>query len=108
LLAVLAGASVALAGLGVAALTSPHEAGDRWATFIAAGDRVAGVVAGAPATGLSARVAYLLAFHEAQDAADVGRMLIAAQRLDRIGEPALADHVRRVARETSVEATTPR
>src|SRR5262249_52500780 len=46
----------------------------------------------------------LLAFHEAQAAADVARMLLVAERLERIGEPDLAAHVRHVAREVAREA----
>jgi hypothetical protein len=49
------------------------------------------------------RVAWLLAFHDAQDAGDVARMLLAAERLDRLGEPALASHARRVAAEVARE-----
>jgi hypothetical protein len=49
-------------------------------------------------TQLTARQAYLLAFHEAQDAADPEHVLAVADRLDAIGETALASHVRRAAR----------
>jgi hypothetical protein len=104
-LGVLAAAGLALAALGMVAVRSPEDSRDRWTGFLAAGDRLA--AGGAPpASGLSARSAYLLAFHEAQDAADVGRMLAAAERLDRIGESALAAHVRRVAGEVAAEVAT--
>ena len=85
-------------------MKAPPTSADRGATFLAAGDRLA---AGAAARedGLSAR-AYLLAFHEAQDALDVGGMLVAAARLDRLGESALAAHVRRVAAEIAAELAT--
>lgn len=72
---------------------------DEWQRLIESGDALAAgrrtpVVGSA---GLSARAAYLLAFHNAQDAADVRRMLVAADRLDRIGEAAAARHVRQAA-----------
>jgi hypothetical protein len=43
-------------------------------------------------------MAYLLAFHDAQDREDVARMLLVADRLARLGEAALAAHVREAAR----------
>lgn len=46
---------------------------------------------------LTTRTAYLLAFHEAQDAADVEHVLAVADRLDAVGEPDLAAHVRHAA-----------
>jgi hypothetical protein len=52
-------------------------------------------------------VAWLLAFHDAQDAGDVARMLLAAERLDRLGEPALASHPRGVAVEVARELASP-
>jgi hypothetical protein len=57
-----------------------------------------------PPAGLAPRTAALLAFHEAQDAADVPRMLLAAERLERLGEPALGAHVRHVARAVADDA----
>jgi hypothetical protein len=67
---------------------------------VAAGDAAASgqVVPG----GLSPRAAYLLAFHEAQDALDVPRMLLAAERLERLGETAIAAHLRLVTRRAAV------
>ena len=44
---------------------------------------------------LTARKAYLLAFHQAQDAGDIEHMLAVADRLDAVGEADLATHVRR-------------
>ena len=75
---------------------------DEWATLIETGDALAAVggraslpVAGRD--GLTARSAYLLAFHHAQDAMSVERALVAAARLERLGEHALAAHARHVA-----------
>jgi hypothetical protein len=56
--------------------------------------RITATLAGQP---LTARKAYLLAFHEAQDAGDVEHMLAVADRLDAVGEADLARHVRRAA-----------
>jgi hypothetical protein len=44
---------------------------------------------------LTARQAYLLAFHEALDAGDVEHMLAVADRLEAVSEPELAALVRR-------------
>jgi hypothetical protein len=46
---------------------------------------------------LTSRAAYLLAFHAAQDAASHSRMLIAAARLERLGDRDLARRLRHVA-----------
>ncbi len=92
----------------------PHQP-DEWTRLVAAGDtlaRVGGTMdladlgQGEPLSprGLKARAAYLLAFHVAQDAADVPRMLTAVERLAALGESDLADRLRRVAR--LVEAET--
>lgn len=102
---------VAGTGLWLIAALAPLVLGrgpvpDRWRALIEAGDAAAsGQVV---PDGLSPRAAYLLAFHEAQDALDVHRMLVAAERLERLGEPALARHVRHAAREAAAEAATPR
>jgi hypothetical protein len=65
---------------------------------------LAGAETSVPPPGhLPPRTAWLLAFHEAQDATDVARMLLAAERLDRLGEPDLARHARRVAAEVARE-----
>ena len=46
---------------------------------------------------LTARKAYLLAFHQAQDVGDLEHILFVADRLDAAREPDLAAHVRRAA-----------
>jgi hypothetical protein len=46
---------------------------------------------------LTARKAYLLAFHQAQDVSDLEHMLFVADRLDAAGELEIAAHVRRAA-----------
>jgi hypothetical protein len=105
-LGMLVAAGLALAVLGPGAVKAPPSA-ERGATFLAAGDRLA--MGAAPGEdGLSARAAYLLAFHEAQDALDVGGMLVAAARLDRVEESALAAHARRVAADVAAELATRR
>ncbi len=98
---------VALLSLGVASL-APRA--DEWTALVATGDRLAatGGTVTTEAGELSARAAYLLAFHHAQDALDVERMLVAAERLDRLGEQDLARHARRVAREVAGDAAMPR
>jgi hypothetical protein len=70
---------------------------EAWTTLLAAGDELATgrVTATRDGQPLTARKAYLLAFHEAQDAGDVEHMLAVADRLDATGEPDLAAHVRR-------------
>lgn len=96
--------SVALAcGVAVVAGTwgGARDQGDAWTALVEAGDRDGATVASPPAGGgprLTARQAYLLAFHQAQDAADPEHVLAVADRLDGIGEDALASHVRRAAR----------
>lgn len=82
---------------------------DEWQRLIESGDALAAgrrtPVVG-PA-GLSARAAYLLAFHNAQDAADVRRMLAAADRLARLGERDLAHWARHVSRQVAASPATP-
>ena len=98
LVAVAAGAMVAL---GVAA-SAPRGAGGKpevWTVLVQTGDEVAAggrmaTLAGQP---LTARKAYLLAFHEAQDACDLEHVLAVADRLDAADEPDLAAHVRHAA-----------
>lgn len=97
---------VALLGaIGVGATLWPAPR-DEWVTLIEAGDALAagGSVPPGPA-GLTPRSAYLLAFHHAQDARDVPRMLAAADRLERLGEHSLAAHVRHVADTVAGAAT---
>lgn len=90
---------VAAALLGTAALGADRLRPDDWQRLIRIGDVLAagGRPADPEAAGLSARAAYLLAFHHAQDAADVARMLAAADRLERLGEAGLARYARQVA-----------
>jgi hypothetical protein len=52
----------------------------------------------------SPRIAALLAFHAAQDAGDIVRMLLAATRLERLGEAELAAHVRQAVRAVAEDA----
>lgn len=66
---------------------------DPWAVLMRTGDRLGFPEADARRP-LGARTAYLLAFHHAQDAGDVGRMLAATERLAALGERELADHLR--------------
>jgi hypothetical protein len=91
--------SVAL-GLGLSA-GAPRRGGqaEAWTALVQTGDELAGgrptaTLAGQP---LTARKAYLLAFHEAQDAGDLEHVLAVADRLDIAGEVDLAAHVRRAA-----------
>lgn len=97
--------ATAAAGLVLASLwlagsapsrTAPRE---EWAWLVEAGDTLAATrrTVLLDGTALTARSAYLLAFHHAQDRGDVGRMLVAAARLEEVGEPALARHARQVA-----------
>jgi hypothetical protein len=83
---------------------------DEWRALVETGDRLAatGGTVATEAGELTARAAYLLAFHHAQDALDVPRMLSAARRLERLGEADLARHVRDVAREVARAAATRR
>jgi hypothetical protein len=95
---------VAGTGLWLIAMLAPFALGggpapDRWRALIEVGDAAAsGQVV---PDGLSARAAYLLAFHEAQDALDVPRMLLAAERLERLGETAIAAHLKIVTRKAA-------
>jgi hypothetical protein len=80
---------------------------DEWERLVALGDRLAAaqstaVLGGHPVT---ARAAYLLAFHHAQDREDAGRMLLAGDRLERLGERTLAAHVRQAVRALPPAAT---
>ncbi len=88
---------VALLSLGVASV-APRA--DEWTALVATGDRLAatGGTVTTEAGELSARAAYLLAFHHAQDALDVERMLAAAERLERLGDVALAACLRSIVR----------
>jgi hypothetical protein len=94
-------AAAVMVALGVAA-GAPRGAVGRpevWTVLVQTGDEVAAggrmaTLAGQP---LTARKAYLLAFHEAQDACDLEHVLAVADRLDAADEPDLAAHVRHAA-----------
>lgn len=99
--AVACGAAVAAGTWGGA-----RDVADLWTALVQAADQGGGAVdlpRGRGGTRLTARQAYLLAFHEAQDAADPEHVLTVADRLDAIGEGALASRVRRAARRLLVE-----
>ena len=72
---------------------------EAWTVLVQIGDRLAAGDLSATLNGhvVTARQAYLLAFHSAQDAADIEHVLAVAERLDAAGEPELAAHVRRAA-----------
>jgi hypothetical protein len=78
-----------------------------WALWLA-GPRPAAAPPPALDADTPPRVATLLAFHAAQDAGDVARMLLAATRLESFGEPDLAAHARHAARAVAEEAGTRR
>lgn len=92
---------LALSALGARMGARPPVA-DEWDRLVALGDRLAAESSGPPRVPPgqpdTARKAYLLAFHEAQDREDVTRVLLVAGRLERLGEAALAAHVREAAR----------
>jgi hypothetical protein len=95
--------ALALALAGCLAVVAAREAraprrGDAWTALVQAGDALArGARPGVSAPGrpVTPRAAYLLAFHVAQDAGDPEHALAVADRLDALGEPDLATHVRR-------------
>ena len=83
--------------LAAGAFRRAGQASETWTALLGTGDelatgRLTATLAGQP---LTARKAYLLAFHQAQDAGDVEHMLAVADRLDAVGEADLATHVRR-------------
>jgi hypothetical protein len=85
--------------LAAGASRPPGRAAETWTALFGAGDALAtsqltATLGGQP---LTARKAYLLAFHQAQDAGDVEHMLAVADRLDAVGDQDLAAHVRRAA-----------
>lgn len=94
-------AGAVASGVAIAAGTSggARDVADVWTALVEAADRGGPVDlprggAGPPVT---ARQAYLLAFHEAQDQADLEHVLAVADRLEAAGELDLAAHVRRAA-----------
>jgi hypothetical protein len=85
--------------LAVGASRRAGQAAETWTALFGTGDelatgRLTATLGGHP---LTARKAYLLAFHQAQDAGDVEHMLAVADRLDALDEADLAAHVRRAA-----------
>ena len=93
-----AGTLMVVIGLTLAGGASRRagQAAETWTALFGAGDelatgRLTATLGGQP---LTARKAYLLAFHQAQDAGDVEHMLAVADRLDAVGESDLASHVR--------------
>ena len=94
-------AFTAALGLGLAA-GAPRQKGqiaEIWTALVQTGDELAAgqltaTLGGQP---LTAGKAYLLAFHQAQDAGDLEHVLAVADRLDAASEPDLATHVRRAA-----------
>jgi hypothetical protein len=103
-------ALVVIWAIGIGAVHRRSTPSDEWARLIAAGDALAAgdeAPAGGP-PGLTARAAYLLAFHHAQDVDAVDRMRAAADRLERLGDRALAAWARCVAGEVTARATAAR
>ena len=109
--------AVTLLGNLAGGVDTTFPSGNDWQHFVSIGDALAreggttDVNGGWPTVRqrFAARTAYLLAFHEAQDARDVPRMLIADDRLARVGERDLAAYGRQVARvvaaQVAAEAT---
>jgi hypothetical protein len=85
-------------GLALAAGAPTRSAAraETWTVLVQTGDEIlAGeLTASLGDQPLTPAKAYLLAFHEAQDAGDLEHVLAVADRLDGAGEPDLATHVR--------------
>ena len=79
---------------GAVTFIGPQGQGQGFLVQPVAAGGPAATLAGQP---LTARKAYLLAFHEAQDAGDLEHVLAIADRLDAVDEPDLASHVRHAA-----------
>ena len=88
-------------GLGLSAGAPRRQArtAEVWTVMVQTGDELAAGQLTATLSGqpLTAGKAYLLAFHQAQDAGDLEHVLAVADRLDAASEPDLATHVRRAA-----------
>jgi hypothetical protein len=85
--------------LGAGGSRRSGRAEEVWRGMVQTGDALAAgqltaTLGGQP---LTAAKAYLLAFHQAQDASDLEHVLVVADRLEAAGEPELAIHVRRAA-----------
>jgi len=104
-LLVLSGAVACSVALAAGPSGGARDTADAWTALVEAAARGGPVdlPRGLGRTHLTARQAYLLAFHEAQDAADPEHALAVADRLDAIDEAALASHVRRAARRLLAE-----
>jgi hypothetical protein len=94
--------------LAVGASRRNEGAADTWQIMVATGDEIASgqltaTLAGQP---LTARKAYLLAFHEAQDAGDLEHILAVADRLEWAGDRDLAAHIRQAARALTGEVAS--
>src|SRR6185436_19533404 len=87
-----------IVGLGLAAgAPMRHTAKpEAWTVLVQTGDELAAgqLTASLGGQPLTPAKAYLLAFHEAQDAGDLEHVLAVADRLDAAGEADLAAHVR--------------
>ena len=98
--------------LALVGVDARERAADDWTRFIRIGDtlaRVGGTMEAGPRgpRALTARAAYLLAFHAAQDTMRADRMATAAARLDAIGEGELARHLRRARATVPAHDETP-
>jgi hypothetical protein len=97
----IAGALTVTLGLALAASAPARNAAkpDAWTALVQTGDELvaAELTAGLAGQPLTPAKAYLLAFHEAQDAGDLEHVLAVADRLAAAGEPGLATHVRQAA-----------
>jgi hypothetical protein len=93
-----AAALTVILGLGLAAGTRTRGAAkpEAWTVLVQTGDELAAgeLTATLGGQALTPAKAYLLAFHEAQDAGDLEHVLATADRLDAVDEPDLATHVR--------------
>jgi hypothetical protein len=105
-LAALSGLAACGAAVLAGSVSVPRDESDRWSTLVEAADS-GGALDLPPGGGggvpITVRQVYLLAFHDAQDAADPEHVLARADRLAAIGEDGLAHHVRWAARTLLVE-----
>ena len=104
-------AALWLAAVGTLRWSPPPP--DEWERLVEIGDtlaRVGGTMDAGPTgpRGLTARTAYLLAFHHAQDASNVPRMVETVERLEDAGEVELAATLRRAAGTAQAEIATRR
>jgi hypothetical protein len=105
----LVAAFTAVIGLGIA-LGQPGQrprGEETWTALVEVGDELAAGLLSATLAGqpLTARKAYLLAFHQAQDAGDVEHVLAVADRMEAAGDGELADYLRRAAETLVAEVT---